>query len=121
MPSYHSDVRTYTISAATLSTDADLLKIAGPYGKSGRVIGVECCVTTAVTVAANLISIGSGSDEDAYATLSVAVGAAETVANNFTDLTSDSNLITADTAVLVHTGGECTAGAGTITLTISWF
>jgi len=112
---------THNVNAATLSTAAELIQLAGPYGKKGRVVGVSCVVTTAVTVAANSINVGSTSDADAYATLSVPISSPDAVANNPTILTDDDNLIPANGAVVVSTGGEATAGAGSVTVVIAWF
>lgn len=112
---------TYNVNAATLSSAAELLQIAGPAGKQGRVVDVTCVVTTGVTDAANSITVGTTSDGDAYATLSVPVSSADAVANDATILTDDDNLIAADSAVVVATGGECTAGAGSVAVTIAWF
>jgi len=114
-------ITTHNVNAATLSTAAELMQIAGPAGKQGRVIDVTCVVTTGVTVAANNINVGSTTDGDAYATLEVPISAADAVANGATILSDDDNLIPADSAVVVATGGECTAGAGSVTVVIAWF
>lgn len=112
---------THNVNAATLSTAAELIQLAGPYGKRGRVSSVTCVVTTGVTVAANTVQVGSVSDGDAYATLTVPISAADSVANNPVILTDDDNLIPANSAVVVATGGEATAGAGSVTVVIAWF
>lgn len=122
MATYNDPIyATYNVNAATLSTAAELIQCVGPVGHKGRVDGVTCVVTTAVTDAANTVTVGTTSDGDAYATLTVAVGAADTYANNPTILTDDDNLIPANGVVVVATGGECTAGAGSVAVTIAWF
>lgn len=119
---YHDPIyTTHNVNAATLSTAAELIQLVGPAGKRGRIIDVTCVVTTGVTVAANSINVGTVSDGDAYATLSVPISAADSVANDATILTDDDNLIPANSAVVVATGGECTAGAGSVTVVVAWF
>lgn len=113
--------QTYFVNAATLSTAATLMRFAGPLGKQGRVVDVSCTVTTGVTAAANSITVGSVADADAYATLSVPISAANAVANSAVILTGDDNLIPANGPVLVATGGEATAGAGSVAVTVAWF
>lgn len=112
---------THNVNAATLSSAGELMQIAGPSGKQGRVVDVTCVVTTGVTVAANDITVGTITDADAFATLTVPISSADAVANGATILTDDDNLIPADSAVIVATDGACTAGAGSVTVVIAWF
>ena len=122
MSDYANPIRaTYFVQAATLSSAAELLNIAGPSGKQGRLVDISVFVTTGVTFAAALLSLGSTTDGDAYGTLSVPVTAADGVVNGATSLTDDDNLIPADAAVVLATDGGCTAGAGSIAVTIDWF
>ena len=67
---------TYQLDAASLTSDADLLTVSGPYGKQGRVVAVTAVVTTGVTVAAAAVNVGSLTDDDDYAVLSVPVSSA---------------------------------------------
>jgi len=112
---------TYFVQAATISTAAEVMNITGPSGKQGRLIDVTFTTTLGVTVAADLLSVGTAADADAYGTLVVPIQAIDAVTNGVTDLTSDSNLITADTQVVVSAAGTSTAGAGSIAVTIAWF
>lgn len=112
---------TYFVQAATVSTAAELLNIVGPAGKSGRLIDVGFVTTTGVTVAADLLSVGTAADADAYGTMILPIQAIDVVTNGVVDLTSDANLITADTQVVVSAAGTSTAGAGSISVTIAWF
>lgn len=114
-------VLNYNIEAATLSSAAELMRIIGPAGMQGRVVALGAVVTTAITVAAADITVGTVSDGDAYATMDVAVGAADTSENDFTNLTDDDNLIAADAPVILAVGGAPDAGAASISLTIAWF
>lgn len=112
---------TYFVQAATISTAAELLNFVGPAGKSGRVVDVTFFTTTGVTVAADAITVGTVADGDAYATLVVPIQAADAVSNDATILTTDDNLIPADSAVVVASAGTSTAGAGSIAVTVAWF
>lgn len=113
---------TYTIAAAAIDTaSADLLSVAGPAGMSGRVDSIVAVNTAAVTGAASLIRVGDDSDNDKFATLSVPVSADNAVTNNFTGLTTDDNLIPADSRVIISTDGGATAGDANLFVTISWF
>jgi len=113
----------YTVAAATISTAATLLTIIGPKGYKGRLAGIGGVVTTSTTDAATVIAVGSASDADKYGTLSIPVATAGASAayNNATISDIDDNIMPADTAVLLSTGGESTAGAATITVYIDWF
>ena len=112
---------TYTFPGSTLSTAAELGHFVGPAGHVGRLVGITCAVTTEVTTAAETLSVGSASDADAYGTLTVAVGAADTVANDATILTTDDNVIPADEIVVLSTAGDSAAGAGTIAVHVEWY
>ena len=122
MPTYDNPIRiTYQLDAATISASADLLKFVGPAGLQGKIAAMSSVVTTAVTVAATLIDVGTAGDDDAFAEMTVPISSADAVLNTFTNHTDDDNLLAADTLVVISAGGECTAGAANITLTIDWF
>jgi len=112
---------TYTVTSASVATGATQLGIVGPSGMQGRVVAMGYVVTTGVTVAASTIEVGTPADTDAYATQAVAVASADAVGNTFTDNTSDSNLIPADSLVEITTGSGATAGVVTLHVTIAWF
>ena len=112
---------TYLFPAAAIDTAAVIGRLAGPAGKTGRLVGVSTVITVATTVAASQLNIGSASDADAYGTQAIAITAIDGVITAYTDLTSDDNLITADTAVELSSDGGATAGDGDITLYIDWF
>ena len=110
---------TYRFPAATLSSAATVGRLIGPSGKSGRIVDMGVVVTTGVTVADCTVTAGTEADTDAYGSLTVPIGAANTAANGAT-LTSTTTL-PADTVVAIAAGGECTAGAGDILVTIDWY
>ena len=112
---------TYHVDAATISTAAEVLVFAGPSGKSGRLIDVAFVTTTGVTALADLLSVGTTADPDAYGTLVVPIQAIDAVSNGVVDLTSDSNLIVGDSPVVVSSAGTSTAGGGSISVTVAWF
>lgn len=114
---------TYTLKAATISTAATLLSVIGPRGYKGRLMGIGAVVTTNTTTLATTITVGDAADADKFGTLSVPVATAGASAayNNATISDIDANLMPANTAVLIATGGEGDAGAADITVTIDWF
>ena len=111
----------YTIPAAAIDTAAVLLSVCGPAGLKGRVSNISGVVTTSTTVAASEIQVGTTADEDAYATCAVPVLTAPAVFNTLVDLTSDANLIPANSVVEIASDGGATAGDGDIVVTIDWF
>lgn len=106
--------RTYIMAAP------DVTSCKGPKGKEGRLIDIHVSSTTAFT--AGTVKVGTGADDDAYA--SFAFGTlADTDSACGTDL-SDTDwliqpVIPADTQVeLTYANGG--AGAGLVTVTIDW-
>lgn len=113
---------TYRLPAATLSTAATIGRFIGPSGLQGSLVDICSVVTTAVTVAANTVTVGTAGDPNAYGTLTVAISSANAVQNGATLVTTaGANLLAADTLHVINTGGECTAGAGDILVTVDWF
>ena len=49
-------------------------RIIGPRGRTGRLVGIAGVVIVAVTVAVDVIDIGSVTDDDAYGTMNIAIG-----------------------------------------------
>lgn len=121
--SYSDPVRvTYTQKGVDFTGSAATdLKVAGPSGMVGRVVSVSVGITTAVTVAASTVLVGTVADTDAYASLAVPVKAINTTANNPTIYTDDDNLIPADSLVVIGNGGGSTAGVGDVSVVIDWF
>ena len=112
---------TYQLTAASVTSNASLLKVSGPKGLVGRVASISTVVTTGVTVAASLVEVGTVADEDAYATASIPISSADAVANTVVDNVTDGNEIPADSVVRIGTDGGATAGAANIFVTIAWF
>ena len=122
MITYDQPLRmTYQVDAATLTSAADLLKVAGPKGKEGRLAAITTVVTTGVTVAATDVDVGDGATGDKYGTLVVPISSADAIANNATISTSDAVPIPADSLVVISTDGAATAGAANIQVVIDWF
>lgn len=127
--SYDSPIQTtYSVTAASVATGATQLHIVGPSGLRGKVVAMSYAVTTEVTVATSTILVGTAADTNAYASQTVALGAADTLGNTFTSYDGDgsgsstaSNLIAADTLVEITTGSGATAGVVTLHVTIKWF
>jgi len=122
--SYHDPVyTTHTLAAATLSSAADLLMVTGPRGHQGRLVGISAVVTTSTTVAATELRVGDAADADQYGIISVPVATAGAAAvyNEATIYDVDTNLMPADTTVIIATDGGCTAGAADVSVIIAWF
>jgi len=119
--SYDKDVQAYTFPGVAIDTAAVFGRIAGPEGKTGRLVGISTVITTGTSVAASELRVGDASDPDKYGTAAIAVLSADAVSTAFTDLTSDDNLITADTIVEMSSDGGATAGDGTVVIYINWF
>jgi hypothetical protein len=118
--SYSNGIQSsYTITGVDFtSTAASDLTIAGPAGKTGRITGISCVLTTGVTVAASSVLVGTAADTDAYATLAVPVTAIGGILSSYTD--GGIERLPADTAVVIGNGGGATAGVGNVTVNIEW-
>lgn len=116
-------VTTYTVPGANfVSTAAIDLRVGGPAGKRGRVVAISCAISTAVTVAASSVTVGTVADPDAYALLPIPISSANTVQNaDLAIYTDDDNLIPADSIVHIGNSGGSTAGVGEVFVTIAWF
>ena len=112
---------TYRFPAATLSSAATVGRLIGPSGKSGRLVDIAVLVTTGVTVAACTVTAGTEADTDAYGSLTVPISAANSGTNGASDSAATTTVLPADTVVAIAAGGECTAGAGDILVTIDWY
>ena len=106
---------------AAVSTEADIFSFIGPAGKTGRVVACSLVTTTATTAAAAALSIGiKGGDEDVIGQIAVPITAIDTkIPVSLTQIAALGQLA-ADTAYWLHGGGEATAGALDICLTIAW-
>lgn len=117
---YDNGIRqTYRVAAASLATAANLLSLAGPSGKRGRIESAVALVTTGVTVAAATVRFGTDADDDAYGTLTVPISSADAIANTLVNGAVEN--IPADSLVRVDAGGEATAGAADLIITVVWF
>lgn len=110
---------TYRFPAVSVTGAATLGRIQGPKGKRGRIVDVGAVTTTATTVAATNLIVGSVADTDAYATLPIPVTAINLGLSNSTK--GVELIIPADTLVLVGSAGGATAGAVDALVTIAWF
>ena len=109
---------TYRFPAASVVSAATLGRLIGPKGMTGRLVDIGTVVTTGVTVANSDVIVGTAGDTDAFGTLPVVISAANAVANGMTRGTSE--IMAADTLVVVGTAGGATAGACDILVTIDW-
>lgn len=109
------------LANGSVSTAAGVGYIHGPDGKQGRVLNFSAITTTATTVAASKLLLGTDADADAICTLDVPVLAVKKPAVMSAGDIMDAPLLDADTVYLVSGDGGATAGAVDITLTIGWF
>lgn len=122
MKTYDQPFRqTYTLPASAIATAGIKLRVVGPSGMQGRLASMSGVVTTATTDAVTVIQVGTTATATAYGVMTVAIGAADTFVNTFTDSTSDTNLIAADTTVEIASDGGATLGAADLVVTIDWF
>lgn len=109
----------YRFPAAVLSTAAVIGRIMPPAGMAGRVVDIATIVTTGVTVAPSTVQVGVTATPNAYSTLTVPVSSANDGANGASGVAS--HIIPANAVVDVYAGGECTAGAADVLVTIDWY
>ena len=123
MIAYDNPLRmTYTLPASAVDTIGTKLSVMGPAGKSGRLAAMGAVVTTATTTTVSIISVGITGTLGKFGSLTIPVGAAVvTTANAIVDLTTDANLIPADTPILITSDGGSAAGDADVTVTIDWF
>ena len=109
---------TYRFPAASTTAAAVVGRIAGPKGKTGRLVGAAYVITTGTTVTAPVVHIGSASDADAYGILTMAIGSANDVGNTLT--MGAEPIVAADTVVNVSVATTSTAGAADLLISIDW-
>ena len=110
---------TYRFPAAVLSSAAIVGRIQAPAGMRGRVVDVSCVTTTATTVAACTVDIGTSGAVAAYGTQTIPVTAINLGVNGFVGVAQHE--IPEGTLVEVSANGECTAGAGDLLIIIDWY
>lgn len=133
MSNYDAPLReTYRFAAATISAAAVVGRFVGPVGKRGRVANVSTVVTTGVTDLAGTITVGNNGAANpvtitvpvssANAVLAIpASGLALQVEGSDGLSTGEIKELVANTLVEVAAGGECTAGAADIIVTVDWY
>ncbi len=109
----------YRFPAAVLSSAAIVGRIQAPAGMKGRVSDVSVVTTTATTVAACTVDVGTAGAVADYGTQTVPITAINLGVNGFTGVADHE--IPAGTLVEVSANGECTAGAGDLTVIIDWY
>ena len=114
-------VVTYSFPTETVSSDAAIANFQGPAGKKGYVQNISYEVTTGVTTAAATLNVGNTADAASNAACTVAVGAAATTGSSTDAQVRDSNVLAADTKVIVSSDGGSDAGAAIIFVTVGWF
>ena len=125
MNSYQYDKplrESYRLPAAATTTAGVLGRFIGPAGRVGRVVNISHIVTTAVTVAADVISVGPNG---AAAPVLHSVGVSLIAAGGAISRTAASLLaqteLPADTVVEIATNGASTLGAADINVTVEWY
>lgn len=121
---YHDPIyETAVVPAAAIATAGTLATLIGPKGYTGRLVSIGAVVTTDTTAAATELRVGTSGDADKFGTLSVPIATAGPAAayNNATISDIDTNLMAADTAVVIASDGASTAGAADVKVTVAWF
>ena len=101
-------------------------KIAGPEGKTGRVLSMVAIVTTGNTTAAAGITLRNNvTTTELYATLAIPIAAAELTANDMaiddvSDSPTETGRIPADAVLELDGDGLGTAGILDVYVTIEW-
>lgn len=127
---YARDRRVYRFAAAALDTAAIFGRFIGPAGKLGRVRGIECIVTAALTVAVTNVIVGvNGAVLPAAMQIPIlainlghVMSAAELALAGADEVAGTNDVIlTADTVIECSSDGGATAGDGDIIVTVDWF
>ena len=95
----NADSRTYRFPAAAIAAGGVLGRIGGPVGKVGRVRGIEYVVTTGVTNAASVITVGNNGAANP-ATTSVPVSGVNSV-GGASDAELKSDTVTSASSLVV--------------------
>lgn len=112
---------TVHIAGADLSSAARIGSIAAPAGKRARIVAVTAAVTTSVAGGAGAITIGDGTDVDAFGSLVVPdATAAPAVVNAFTD-EGDDDLIPVNSWITINADGVPSAGVADVTVIVAFF
>ena len=109
----------YRFPAAVLSSAAIIGRIQAPDGKKGRVVDVSVVTTTATTANPCTVDVGTSGAVAAYATQTIPVTAVNLGVQG--NVSVYNHEIPEGTLVEVSANGECTAGAGDLTVIIDWY
>jgi len=109
----------YRFPAATLSSPATIGRIQAPDGKKGRVVDVSLVTTTGTTDAECTVDVGTAGAVAAYATQTIPITAINLGVQG--NVSVAGHEIPEDTLIEVSANGECTAGAGDVTVIIDWY
>lgn len=113
---------TYRFAAAALASAAIVGRVIGPKGKVGRVAGLEVITTTATTVAACTLTVGpNGAASPVNLDIPITAINLGVAIERDEDTLIQQTELAADTLVEITAGGECTAGAGDLLVTIEWY
>lgn len=114
-------LRTYRFPAATISAAAVVGRFIGPAGKRGRVTGFEYLVTTGITVANGTVVVDTNAGLTGPFTATAEIAAANAGgAATQAELKAGAEL-PADTTIEVQAGGQPTAGAADLIVTVQWY
>jgi hypothetical protein len=115
-------IETLSLKAfAGVSSAAVGQRFVGPPGKTGRILGASVVTTTATTVAASLVRVGTGAAPAAALSLTVPILAIN-LHHQATQAEVDAGAdIAADTLYQIDGDGLATAGAVDVQVIIAWF
>ena len=113
---------TYFLAAVDISPTIVLASVVGPKGRKGRIVNFSYVLTTAVTVADNVLTVGPNADASPVTLTQAFTGSAIGANDAITNAQAYAHVeLAADTNVEIASDGGCTAGAADIALTVEWY
>lgn len=104
----------------TGGANVDIADLVGPDEMDGRVSAISAFITTAITVAASTIDVGTTADPDGYAFLAAPVQVIDTVIAAKAVDGALGNRIPAGTPFEIGNSGGSTAGIVNVTVFMEW-
>ena len=121
--SSHIIQATYRFLAATVSSSGIIGRIVGPEGRKGRITSMSALCTTNITGSEGTIDAGNSSTADAYMTLTVPNTSANDRVAGVLSIAYARGMYPVSSpnqVIEISVGGEPTAGAADIVVTMDW-
>jgi len=114
---------TYRFAAASVASDAVIGRIVGPVGMRGKITSMTAMATTTITTTPGTLTAGHSGNAAAYMTLSLPLTAAPLRIDGVLSIPYDRGGYPGsnpDRVIEIAAGGEPTAGAADICVTVEW-